>query len=135
MVSLETLLSESDVLSLHVPLSPQTHHILDADAIRQLKRNCVIINTSRGGLIDHDALWEAIQSERVAGAALDVYDPEPPDLSHPMFHDERMITTPHAAFRSTESLVDLRTRTAHQIRDLLEGRRPQNIVNPEALSD
>lgn len=135
MVSFERLLAESDVLSLHVPLSDETHHILNAAAFQQLKSQCLLINTARGGLIDHEAMWHAIQAGQLAGAALDVFDPEPPDLTHPMFQDARILATPHAAFLSTESVVDLRTRSAQQIRDWLEGRRPQNIVNPEVLTD
>ena len=77
------------------------------------------------------ALWEAIQGGRVAGAGLDVFDPEPPDLLEPLFRDPRVIVTPHAAFTSEESLVDLRTRVCHQILRALQQLRPENLVNPE----
>ena len=96
-----------------------------------MKPTAFLINTSRGGLIDHAALWRAISSGRLAGAGLDVFDPEPPDLSLPLFRDERVIVTPHAAFTSEESLQDLRTRAAHQIAEALQGRRPENVVNPQ----
>ena len=90
-----------------------------------------LINTSRGGLIDHAALWAALQAGQLAGAALDVFDPEPPDLTLPLFRDERILLPPHAAFLSKESLHELRTRATHQITDALTGRRPPDVVNPE----
>lgn len=131
MVPLEQLLARSDFVSLHVPLTPETGHLIDAAALAAMKPTAYLINTSRGGVVDHDALWEAIQQESIAGAALDVFDPEPPNLQHPLFRDERVVLTPHAAFVSEESLAELRTRTAHQVADVLSGRRPENVVNPE----
>jgi D-3-phosphoglycerate dehydrogenase len=92
-----------------------------------------LINTSRGSLVDEHALGEALQENRLAGAALDVFDPEPPDLSRPLFRDERIIVTPHAAFVSPESLVELRTRVARQVAAVFSGSRPENVVNPEAV--
>ena len=133
MVSLETLLEESDFVSLHVPLVPQTRHLLSLAQFKKMKRSAYLINTARGGLIDHADLWIALESNLLAGAALDVFDPEPPDLSTPLMQDERVIVTPHAAFVSVESLIELRSRVAHQIVDVLSGRRPECVVNPEAL--
>ena len=95
-----------------------------------MRPGAFLINTSRGGLIDLDALGEALQQGTLAGAGLDVFEPEPPDLSHPLFADERVIATPHAAFVSEEALIDLRTRVAGQIIDALQGRTPPNTVNP-----
>jgi D-3-phosphoglycerate dehydrogenase len=94
-----------------------------------MKPTACLINTSRGGLVDHVALWTALQHGRLGGAALDVFDPEPPDLSQPLFQDERVIITPHTAFVSTESVRELRERVARQILDVLEGRRPEHVVN------
>jgi D-3-phosphoglycerate dehydrogenase len=74
-------------------------------------------------------LYEALQNNRLAGAALDVFDPEPPDFHEPLFRDERVIVTPHAAFLSEESLHELRTRTARQVAAVLQGRRPEHVVN------
>lgn len=129
MVDLPTLLRESQMLSLHVPLTPQTQHILNAETLMQLPAGAVIVNTSRGNLIDPDALWTVIQSNHIAGAGLDVFTPEPPDLTHPLYQDERTINTPHAAFISTESVIELRTRVFQQIADVLTGRTPENVVN------
>lgn len=129
MVSLEEVLSRSDFLSLHAPLTDDSHHLIDAAGLSRLRPTAFLINTSRGGLIDHDALWQALQENRLAGAGLDVFEPEPPDLSHPLFLDERVILTPHAAFVSQESLVELRRRVAQQILDVLAGRTPEHVVN------
>jgi len=131
MVSLEELLGRSDFLSLHAPLSDATHHVLALPQFEKMKRSAYLINTARGGLVDHGDLWIALQRRLIAGAALDVFEPEPPDLASPLMQDERVIVTPHAAFVSTESLIELRTRYSRQIVAVLEGRRPECVVNPE----
>jgi D-3-phosphoglycerate dehydrogenase / 2-oxoglutarate reductase len=129
MVPLEELLQRSDYVSIHVPLTDQTQHLLDAAALATMKPDAFVINTSRGAVIDQEALWESLQNNRLGGAGLDVFDPEPPDLTEPLFQDERVILTPHAAFMSHESLVELRTRVAGQILDVLAGRTPENVVH------
>ena len=128
MTSREQVLSASDFLSLHLPLTPETRHIMDAAAFGICKPGQYLINTSRGGLIDHTALWEAVQQGRLAGVGLDVFEPEPPDLQHPLYRDPRIIATPHAAFVSTESLIDLRRRAVTQVCQSLRGELPENIV-------
>jgi D-3-phosphoglycerate dehydrogenase len=133
-VPFEDLLRRSDFISLHAPLTDATHHLFGDRQFEQMKPSAFLINTSRGGLVNHAALWRAISSGRLAGAALDVFDPEPPDLSLPLFRDERVIVTPHAAFASEESLQDLRSRAAHQIAEALQGRRPENVVNPQVFN-
>lgn len=130
MVSLEELLARSDFVSLHVPLTDATYHLLGAEQFARMKPTAYLINTSRGGLIDHAALWQALRQHRLAGAALDVFDPEPPDLSQPLFQDERVIVTPHAAFASEQSVVEVRTTAMVQIVTALRGERPRNVVNP-----
>jgi len=131
MVSLDELLAQSDFVSLHVPLTESTAQLIGPRELHLMRASAFLVNTSRGGLIDHAALWRAISQGRLAGAALDVFDPEPPDLSQPLFQDERVIVTPHAAFTSAESLRELRTRAAHQIAQALQGLRPENVVNPQ----
>ena len=132
MVDLETLLVRSDFVSLHAPLNESTAHLIGPKAIASMKPSAWLINTSRGGLVDHDAVWQALQEDRLGGAALDVFDPEPPDLDRPLFRHERVIVTPHAAFLSEESLLELRTRATRQIVDVLRGRRPEHVANPQA---
>lgn len=132
-VSLAELLAESDFVSLHLPLTAETHSLLGLHEFEQMKPTAYLINTARGGLVDHAGLLAALARNLLAGAALDVFDPEPPDLAQPLFRDERVIVTPHAAFVSEESLIELRTRVARQIADLFQGRRPESIVNPQVL--
>ena len=131
MVSLDELFETSDFISLHCPLNDKTRHLISSDALARIKPSAYIINTSRGGLIDSGALWDALQQSRIAGAGLDVFEQEPPDLSDPLLADPRVIASPHAAFVSVESLHDLRMRSAHQILAALQGERPVNVVNPQ----
>jgi D-3-phosphoglycerate dehydrogenase len=133
MVALDRLLAESDFVSLHAPLTEQTRYLFAAEQFAAMKRTAYLINTSRGPLIDHEALWQALQSNQIAGAALDVHDPEPADLSRPLFRDPRVIVTPHAAFVSQESLANLRQRAAQQVADRLTGKSPENVRNPQVL--
>lgn len=129
MVSFDDLLSTSDYISIHAPLTPKTEGMFGKLEFKKMKSSAFVINTSRGGLIDHDALSEAIIHEQICGAALDVQVPEPPDLSKMPYSDPRVIVTPHAAFVSEESLADLRRRSAQQVVDRLSGLTPKHIVN------
>lgn len=133
MVALDELLRTSDYISLHAPATPETQNLIGLTQLQLMKPTAWIINTSRGALINPDALWTALQHNRIAGAALDVFKPEPPDLSLPLYRDERVIITPHAAFVSVESVNELRHRAATQIATALSGGRPENVVNPEVL--
>ena len=135
MVSFDDLLGRSDYISLHLPLSDASHHRFGTPEFQKMKRTAYLINTSRGPLIDHNALFEALEQNLIAGAALDVFEPEPPDLGHPLYQHERVIVTPHVAFLSEESLIALRTAATQQIADVLQGNRPRNVVNPEIYSN
>ena len=132
-VSLDELLATSDYISLHMPLVAETRHIIGADQFARMKPSAYLINTARGGLIDHAALAAALEGGRLAGAALDVQDPEPPNLGQAPWNDPRVIVTPHAAFVSLESLENLRSRTACQVATRLTGGVPENVVNPSVL--
>jgi len=129
LVALDELLATSDYVSLHLPLTPETRHMIGAAQLAKLKSSAYLINTARGGLIDQSALAVALNAGKLAGAALDVQDPEPPDLSQPPFNDPRVIVTPHAAFVSEESLANLRSRVARQVATQLTGGVPENVVN------
>ncbi len=126
---LDTLLAESDYISLHVPSTPETRHMIGAGQFAKMKPTAYLINTARGGLIDHAALAAALDKGQLAGAGLDVQEPEPPDLSQPPWNDPHVIVTPHAAFVSEESLSDLRMRTSRQVVACLAGEEPPHIVN------
>ena len=129
----DELLAQSDYVSLHVPLTAETRHMIGAPQFALMKPTAFLINTARGGLVDHAALAAALAANRLAGAALDVQDREPPDLSQPPYNDPRVIVTPHAAFYSEESVDELRRRVAHQVGVRLTGGQPENVVNPEVL--
>lgn len=133
LVGLDELWATSDFVSLHVPLTPETRHIIDERALARMRPGTYLINTARGGLIDHAALSRALAEGHLAGAALDVQDPEPPDLSVPPYNDPRVIVTPHAAFLSERAVSELRTRAARQVVDWLTGRVPPDVVNPQTL--
>ena len=132
-VPLEELLRTSDYVSLHLPLVAETRRLIGARELGWMKPSAYLINTARGGLIDHQALAAALAAGKLAGAGLDVQDPEPPDLALAPWNDPRVIVTPHAAFVSRESLENLRTRSASQVATFLTGGRPENVVNPEVL--
>jgi D-3-phosphoglycerate dehydrogenase / 2-oxoglutarate reductase len=133
MVSLDELLAAADVVSLHVPLTAETHRLLNRERLARLRRGVYIVNTSRGPLIDSAALLVALNDGRLAGAGLDVFDPEPPAADDPLVRHPRVIATPHVAFRSAEGVTELRTRAARQIADVLTGRVPEHVVNPEVF--
>lgn len=133
-VELDELLRTSDFVSLHVPLTDATRRLIDVVALAKMKPTAFLINTARGGVIDPAALAAALAANRLAGAALDVHDPEPPDLSQPPYTDPRVLVTPHAAFFSEESVAELRRRAAHQVGTRLAGGVPENVVNPGILS-
>lgn len=130
---LDALLRESDYVSLHLPATPETKHLLGARQFAMMKPSAFLINTARGAVVDEAALAAALEAGQLAGAGLDVQQKEPCDLSQPPFNDPRVIVTPHAAFVSEESLTDLRTRVAKQVVDRLHGRTPPNVVNPQVL--
>jgi D-3-phosphoglycerate dehydrogenase len=132
-LSLDELLSQSDYVSLHVPLVPQTRHLIGEKQLARMKPGAYLINTARGGLVDSAALAAALAAGRLAGAGLDVQETEPPDLNVPPWNDPRVIVTPHAAFASEESLADLRTRTARQVANCLTGAEVPHVVNTVAL--
>jgi D-3-phosphoglycerate dehydrogenase len=129
------LLDQSDYVSLHTPLTSETRHMIAAAQLARMKPTAYLINTARGGLVDHGALTTALNEGRLAGAGLDVQEPEPPDLAQPPWNDPRVIVTPHAAFVSEESLENLRSRVARQVADRLQGKRPENVVNSAVLAD
>jgi D-3-phosphoglycerate dehydrogenase len=102
---------------------------MNAERFARMKPSAYLINTARGGLIDHAALAKALDAGQLAGAALDVQDPEPPDLSQAPYNDPRVLVAPHAAFVSVESLENLRSRVARQVAVRLTGSIPEHVVN------
>jgi D-3-phosphoglycerate dehydrogenase len=132
-VEFAELLKISDYISIHSPLLPETHHLFSTAVFRQMKPGAVIVNTSRGPVVDEPALAAALDAKQIAGAALDVLEQEPP-LSSPLFGRDNVILTPHTSFYSVESLEELQTKAAEEVVRVLSGQPPRNPVNPEALA-
>lgn len=126
--SLEEVLSQSDYVSLHCPLMPQTRHIINKDTLALMKPTAFIINTARGALIDEAALIEALQAGRIAGAGLDVQEVEPPAEDNPLYQMENVILTPHMGWRGLETRQRLVSILADDIKNYLNGT-PINVVS------
>lgn len=127
--SLEDLLRESDFVSLHCPLTPETRGLLGAAEFATMKPTATLINTARGGVIDQDALVEALRAKAIRGAALDVTDPEPLPLDHPLYSFENVVITPHIASGSLATRSKMADMAAENIVAVLAGREPINPVN------
>jgi len=132
-VEFAELLKISDYISIHSPLLPETRHMFSTEAFRQMKPGALIVNTSRGPVVDEAALAAALDAKQIAGAALDVLEQEPP-VSSPLFGRDNVILTPHTSFYSVESLEELQTKAAEEVVRVLSGQPPRNPVNPEALA-
>ena len=105
-VPLDQLLEQSDIVSLHCPLNDESKHLIDKDAIARMKDGAYLINTARGPVVDSQAVADALNSGKLAGAGIDVFEQEPPlDTAHPLLHARNTIVTPHVAFASAESMV------------------------------
>ena len=130
---LASLLAASDYVSIHCPLTEETAHFIDDATLAQMKPNALLINTSRGGLIDEGALVRALKEGRIAGAALDVTDPEPPSGENPLLSLENVIVTPHAAFYSVAATAELARKAAENVVTVLRGEVPKTLVNAEVL--
>ncbi len=130
-VTLDVLLETADFVSIHCPSTDRTQGLIDADALRQMKPTSCLINTARGDILDEAALADALEAGEIAGAALDVREKEPPGPGDRLIGMPQVIHTPHAAFYSAESLIELRERAAMETRRVLLGQDPENLVNPE----
>jgi phosphoglycerate dehydrogenase-like enzyme len=139
LVELDRLLAESDFVSIHLPLTDQTRHLLGTAQLGRMKSSAVLINTARGAIIDEPALVEALRQKRIAGAALDVFEgidvfalPGPPP-AHPLLELDNVTLTPHCSGSSVESTRESKVRGARHAVDVLQGRRPPHVVNPEVV--
>jgi D-3-phosphoglycerate dehydrogenase len=126
--SLDELLSRSDVFSLHVPLSEETRSLVGRRELDLLPESAVLLNTARGGLVDEEALADALRSGRLRGAGLDVLAAEPPPAGHPLEDAPNLVLTPHAAFYSEEAVLELRRRSVETALALLAGEQPEGLM-------
>ena len=131
LVDLDTLFKESDFISIHCPLNESTRHLIGENAFRKMRKKPLIVNTSRGPIVDERALVEALKNGLVSGAGLDVMEKEPPDPENPLLKMDQVILSPHMSFYSEESIKELKRRTAEGVADVLQGKWPQSIVNSE----
>lgn len=131
LVSFDELLSQSDFLSLHLPLTGPTRHLMNRETFAKMKRGAVLINTSRGGLVCESDLLVALESGQVGAALFDVFEQEPPPQNHPLFAFDNVIFTPHAAGVDVQSLGDMACSAAESAIAILRGEWPtEKIVNP-----
>jgi lactate dehydrogenase-like 2-hydroxyacid dehydrogenase len=128
---LDKLLAQSDFVSLHVSLTPETYHLIDRAALDKMKSTAILINAARGGVVDHDALVEALRNGVIAGAALDVTDPEPLPADHPLVHLPNCIVVPHIASASVATRSRMATMAAENLLAGVRGEALPNCVNPE----
>jgi D-3-phosphoglycerate dehydrogenase len=131
---LDAGLAEADAVSLHLPLTPQSRHIIDAARLARMKPSAVLISTARGGLIDEAALVDALRANRLAAAGLDVFDEEPPPADHPLFSLDNVVLSPHSASLTQESAMRMSMVAAQNCLDGLDGKLdPSLVVNREVL--
>ncbi|MBN8580426.1 MAG: D-glycerate dehydrogenase [Anaerolineae bacterium] len=129
--SLDALLHEADFVSLHTPLNDSTRHMVNADFLGKMKRNAILVNTSRGPVVDQDALYQALKSKTIFAAALDVTDPEPLPMNSPLLTLENCIIAPHIASASEKTRDDMARLAANNLIAGLKGERLPHCVNPE----
>lgn len=129
--TLEALLPRADVISLHLPLLPETRKVMNAARFALMKPGALFINAARGGLVDEAALIEALVAGRLGGAGLDVTDPEPPDASNPLLARDDVIVTPHIASATGVGKRRIQDRALSQVVEVLRGERPPHLINTE----
>jgi glyoxylate reductase len=133
-VDFETLLKESDFISLHTPLTLDTRHLINTEALSKMKSNAVLVNTSRGPVVDMDALYEALKAKRIFGAGLDVTEPEPLPMDSPLLALDNVVITPHIASASQTTREKMSWMAAQNLIAGLKGERLPNCVNPQVYS-
>jgi D-3-phosphoglycerate dehydrogenase len=129
LVDFETLLRESDYLSAHVPLSEKTRHMFGKEQFGKMKSTAIFVNTARGGIVDTQALYEALKNKTIAWAGLDVHEQEPVAQNYSLFELDNVILSDHIGWYSEESQVDLQTKAAQAVAEALTGTTPVFTVN------
>jgi D-3-phosphoglycerate dehydrogenase / 2-oxoglutarate reductase len=127
------ILKAADFVTLHVPSMPETKGMMGEAQFKMMKRSAYLINCARGPIVDEAALFRALTDGTIAGAGLDVFDPEPPRADNPLFGLSNVVLSPHSAGLTVECVIRMATHAAQAIIDVLEGRRPEGVINPDAL--
>lgn len=133
-VQFDSLLRESDIISMHAPLTDETHHMIGSGEFEKMKRGVFIINTARGALIEPKALADSLHSGKVAGAGLDVFEKEPPDPDDPLLRIDTVVVTPHTGFLSTESQRDRQIMAVDEVERILRSELPRSALNLDMIS-
>lgn len=128
---LDELLGDSDYISIHTPLTPETFHLIDAAALGKMRKHAIIVNTARGPIIDEGALCEALDKGSIGAAGIDVLETEPPAANNPLLSKENALVSPHVAWYSEESFEADMIDGMDELERVLQGQRPRFIVNPE----
>lgn len=130
---LDTLLKESDFVSLHVPLMKETHHLINAEKLKLMKKTAYLINNARGPVVDEKALYEALKNGQIAGAGLDVFEQEPTPLDNPLLKLDNVVVAPHISSASLETRAKMSEMVADNLVSFFEGKKPPNLVNPDVM--
>ncbi|KPL19191.1 MAG: hypothetical protein AMJ93_13290 [Anaerolineae bacterium SM23_84] len=129
--ALDQIMTDADFVSIHTPLTPETRRLIGRRELAMMKPTAFLINTSRGPVVDEQALSEALRQKRIAGAALDVFEKEPPDSDFPLFGMDNVALTPHMASFTHEGRYRMGVAVVQQVLDVLRGKRPQFLANPD----
>ncbi len=130
MADLDTVIRQSDYVSVHAPVTPETIHLMNRERIAMMKPSAYLLNLARGPLVDPDALLEAVDSGTIAGAGIDVFEPEPPPVDSPLRNHPLIIATPHGATLTVDGRVRIEEMAVANVLDYFSGKQPVNIVNP-----
>ncbi len=132
-VDLDTLLRESDFVSVHVPLMKETHHLINAQRLSLMKKTAYLINNSRGPVVDEKALYEALKKGQIAGAGLDVFEQEPTPVDNPLLKLDNVVVAPHISSASLETRAKMSEMVAENLVAFFEGKKPPNLVNSDVI--
>ncbi len=135
LVDFDRLLADSDFISLHAPLTNETRHLFNLETFKKMKRTAYLINNARGGLVDESALYTALKEGYIAGAGLDVTDPEPPQADNPLLKLDNALITGHSSWYSAEAVAELRQKSVAAVVEVLKGGWPTWLANPEVKPD
>ncbi|ADL12475.1 hydroxyacid dehydrogenase [Acetohalobium arabaticum] len=130
---LDDIYARADIVSLHLPLNDETEGMIDEDAFAKMKESAFFINAARGAIADEEALYEALKTGEIKGAALDVYTNNPPSSDNPLFELDNVVCSPHNAALTEESKIKMATHAAQGVIDCFKGEEPEYLINPEVL--
>ena len=132
-VDLDTLLKEADFVSLHVPLMKETHHLMNAEKLKLMKKTAYLINNARGPVVDEKALYEALKEGRIAGVGLDVFEQEPTSVDNPLLKLDNVVVAPHISSASYETRSEMSKMVADNLVSFFDGKKPPNLVNTDVM--